>query len=407
MAKMKTPFTALDGKSMCFYRLLGALGAVAAIGLGSALYMEHHGHVVTGMGNQIVWGLPHVFAIFLIVAASGALNVASIASVFGKSPYKPLAPLSGLTALALLAGGLMVLVLDLGRPDRLFVAMTHYNFTSIFAWNVILYNGFFAVVGVYLWTMLDRRMNPHTAKAGLAAFVWRLVLTTGTGSIFGFLVARETYHSAVMAPLFIAMSLSFGTAVFLLVVAGLYRMEGRELGEAIMGRLGKLLAVFVAAVFYFVVVQHLTNLYTARGGEVERFFLGAGGVYTALFWFGQMLVGTAVPLVLLLHPAFKGTRSNLLLAAALVILGGLAQVYVIVIGGQAFPLNLFPGMQVTSGAFDGTVGVYDPSLPEFLLGLGGVAVALLIITVASAALRFLPASLADAAVDPHHAKANA
>ena len=36
-----------------------------------------HGHIVTGMNNQIVWGLPHVFAIFLIVAASGVLNVAS------------------------------------------------------------------------------------------------------------------------------------------------------------------------------------------------------------------------------------------------------------------------------------------------------------------------------------------
>ena len=47
--------------------------------------MEHHGHVVTGMNNQVVWGLPHVFAIFLIVAASGVLNVASIGSVFGRA----------------------------------------------------------------------------------------------------------------------------------------------------------------------------------------------------------------------------------------------------------------------------------------------------------------------------------
>jgi formate-dependent nitrite reductase membrane component NrfD len=43
----------------------------------------------------------------------------------------------------------MVLVLDLGRPDRLIVAMTEYNFKSIFAWNIILYNGFFAIVAVY------------------------------------------------------------------------------------------------------------------------------------------------------------------------------------------------------------------------------------------------------------------
>ena len=73
--------------------------------------MEHNGHYVTGMNNQIVWGMPHVFAVFLIVAASGALNIASISSVFGRVMYKPLGRLSTLLSLALLAGGLMVLVL--------------------------------------------------------------------------------------------------------------------------------------------------------------------------------------------------------------------------------------------------------------------------------------------------------
>ena len=50
----------------------------------------------------------------------------------------------------LLVGGLLVLVLDLGRPDRLIVAMTTYNSKSIFAWNILLYTGFMAVVAVLL-----------------------------------------------------------------------------------------------------------------------------------------------------------------------------------------------------------------------------------------------------------------
>ena len=66
-----------------FWALSAMLGAVVLAGLASAHYMEESGHIVTGMNNRIVWGLPHVFAIFLIVAASGALNVASIGSVFG------------------------------------------------------------------------------------------------------------------------------------------------------------------------------------------------------------------------------------------------------------------------------------------------------------------------------------
>ena len=68
-----------------YWGLLGILAVIAGIGGLSAFYMEHSGHWVTGMNNLVVWGTPHVFAVFLIVAASGALNVASIGSVFGKS----------------------------------------------------------------------------------------------------------------------------------------------------------------------------------------------------------------------------------------------------------------------------------------------------------------------------------
>jgi molybdopterin-containing oxidoreductase family membrane subunit len=75
---------------------------------------------------------------------------------------------------------------------------------------------------------------------------------------------------------------------------------------------------------------------------------------------------------------------------------------VIVIGGQAYPLNLFPGMEVSSSFFDGEVAAYAPTLPEIGLGLGGVAFAGLLVLVGLKVLRFLPATLADAAIDPHH-----
>ena len=201
--KKDIAYREIEGRSLGYYALLGGLGFITLLGLAAAYYMEHNGHIVTGMNNQIVWGMPHVFAVFLIVAASGVLNVASIASVFGKSFYKPLAPLSALLAIAMLAGGLMVLMLDLGRADRVIVAMTYYNFKSVFAWNVFLYTGFFSIVAVYIWAMMERRMNVYSKPAGFAAFIWRLILTTGTGSLFGFLVARQAYDTALLAPMFI------------------------------------------------------------------------------------------------------------------------------------------------------------------------------------------------------------
>jgi len=392
----RTHYSEIEGRSGGYYALIGALGALILAGIGAAWFMDHHGHHVTGMSNRIVWGTPHVFAIFLIVAASGALNVASIASVFGRALYKPLARLSGLLAIALLAGGLAVLVLDLGRPDRQIVAMTHYNFSSIFAWNIFLYTGFLAISAVYLWTMFERRMNRYSQRAGLLAFLWRLVLTTGTGSIFGVLVAREPWGSALLAPLFIVMSFSFGLAVFVLVLMAACRSAGRPLGDVVLHRLRRLLGVFVAVVLYFVAIHHLTNLYIRRQDELERFFLWDGGIYPALFWIGQVLVGGVLPLVLLFGAA---SRRSLATAAACVILGGFAQLYVLLIGGQAYPQLLFPGKEVASSFFDGVVAAYAPSLPEVVLGVGGVALALALIAVALKVLPFLPNSLADGDVD--------
>lgn len=400
----KIAFRTIEGRSFGYLLLLATLGALVLLGMGSAWIMEHNGHHITGMNNQIVWGMPHVFAVFLVVAASGALNVASIASVFGKTAYKPLSRLSGLLALTLLIGGLGVLVLDLGHPDRLVVAMTTYNFKSIFAWNIYLYNGFMVIVGVYLWFQMERRMQRYATAAGWVAFIWRLILTTGTGSIFGFLVAREAYDAAIMAPLFIAMSFSFGLAIFLLVMMASCAWTSRPLGDKLLKRMGKLLAVFIAAVLYFTATQHLTNLYAAQHAGVERFFLVEGGIITTLFWWGQVILGGIVPLALLFLPMTAGTRGGTTLASILVILGGLVQVYVIIVGGQAYPLVLFPGMEVTSSFADGAVAQYWPSWYEIGLGIGGAAFALLAVALAVRVLPFLPASLADSAVDPHHTK---
>lgn len=390
---MKLALRTLDTSPRGFALLLAGLGALLLAGLGAAAFMEHHGHIVTGMDNRIVWGLPHVFAVFLIVAASGALNMASIASVFGRTEYKPLAPLSALLAAALLVGGLAVLMLDLGRPDRLIVAMTHYNFRSIFAWNVFLYTGFLAIVAAYLWTMMERRMNRFSAVAGTAAFVWRIALTTGTGSIFGFLVARHSFDSALLGPYFVVLSLAYGTAVFVLALLAACRAGTRPLGGTTLARLAKLQAIFVAAALYFTAALHLSHLYVARRVGFERFVLLDGGVHTAVFWLGQVAVGGVVPLVLLLAPRAAMTPTRLLASAVAVVLGGLAQMYVTIIGGQAYPLVLFPGKQVTSSFMDGVVHAYTPSLPELLLGLGGVALAALIVAVGTRVLALVPQRL--------------
>lgn len=376
-------------KNRLYYAFLAAAGLVAMAGLYAVYMMEHHGHIITGMNNQIVWGIPHVFAIFLIVAASGVLNIASIGSVFGKAPYKARAPLAGLLSIAMLAGGLTVLMLDLGRPDRIIIAATHYNITSVFAWNVLLYTGMFATVAVYLWTMMERRMNRWNKPAGLAVFAWRFILTTGTGLIFAFLVARQAYGSALLPPLFIVLSFVWGLAVFLVAQTIIYAWNEKKLDPAILQRMNNLLGVFVIGSLYMVAVYHLTNLYFAHLSGFERFILLDGGIYPNLFWWGYLVLGNLLPLALIYRPGACSTTC-VLAAALLVVLGAFALLYVFIIGGQAYPLNIFPGHEVSSSFGDGQIANYHPSLYEFLLGFGGLAIAFIITIAGMRVLSFMP-----------------
>lgn len=388
-----TAYSEIRTSSRAYRALLLVLLVLALAGLGAAHHMDAEGHRVTGMTNQIVWGLPHVFAIFLIVAASGALNVASMSSVFGQQAYRPLARFSAILSLALLFGGLAILLLDLGRPDRLIVAITHYNFKSIFAWNIILYIGFFAVVAVYLWFLMERRMQRFSKHAGLVALIWRLVLTTGTGSIFGFLVAREAYDTAILAPLFVILSFAVGLAVLVLLIMLCFGLDGRELDASLLRRLGRLLGIFTAAVFYFVLVFHLTKLYGTQNHGFERFILLDDGLYSGLFWWVQIGFGNLLPIALVFAPRLQGSGKALAAACALVVVGAFAQLYIIIIGGQAYPLDIFPGYLVESSFHDGAIGAYTPSLWELLLGLGGTTVALLAALLIIRVLPILPETL--------------
>lgn len=392
-----TRYQPLNTVAVDYLLPLLVLIALTAVGGYCAWNMEHQGHHITGMNNSVVWGLPHVFAVSLILAASGALNGATLSSVFGVQVYKPCARLSVVLSICLLIGGLLVLVLDLGRPDRLLIAMTTYNFRSIFSWNIFLYSGFIVVGVIYLATMLERQFNRFTFSMGVLAFVWRLVLTTGTGCIFGFLVGRSALDSAILAPLFIALSLVMGTAVLALVMMLVAQWQRTSLSAQTLNALATLMIWCLLSLLYFSIVHHLTNLYITQHHPDERFVLG--GPYALLFWGGHVVVGVVLPLLLLIRlrrgsrQPDAGTVSTgraLLLPCVAALCGGAALVYVVVIGSQSTAQTLFPDKIVTASTFgDAGYAVYHPSLWEWGLGLGGVAFSLLLFCLV---LRVLPVS---------------
>ena len=379
-------FSTIKGDSLGFYKLLGFLGLLVLLGAVAFFYVEIHGHHVTGMNNKVVWGLPHIVAISLLVMASGALNLGSMSTVFAAKQFKQFGRFSAFLAITLLIGGLAVLMLDLGRPDRMLMPMMYMNFRSMFTWNVFLYTGFMVICFLYLWAMFE---HPKFVKiAGSAAFGWRLVLTTGTGSIFGVIHAREVFHSAITAPTFIAVSLTSGTALSILLLVTTFRLTCRKMDERLVFALRNTLIFFLFLVLYLLVVEKFTKLYSPAFYDVEQWILG--GSYAWLYWGGVVFTGVVGPLMILFSQTLGNQIKGIMMASVLVVIGAFLFVGFVLLAGQSYPLNMFPGYEVISAFQDGQEATYTPSVWEIMLGLGGIGISGLIYLLGIRFFRLLP-----------------
>ncbi|NGZ07263.1 MAG: polysulfide reductase NrfD [Magnetococcales bacterium] len=383
---MLSEFSAIEGRSAGFWKLLAGLVVLVLMGAGSFVYVEIHGHAVTGMNNQIVWGLPHVFAISLLIMASGALNMGSMSTVFAVKQFEQFGRFSAFLSIALLIGGLTVLMLDLGRPDNMLLPMIHMNFRSMFTWNVFLYTGFMTLCLLYLWTMFEYKQ--YKKLIGTAAFGWRLVLTTGTGSIFGVIQGREVFGSAITAPTFVAISLTSGTALGILLLVYTFRFTRRELDDRLIFGMRNALIFFLLLVAYLLVVEKFTRLYDPASYDVESWILT--GPWAWLYWLGVWGIGVLIPLTLMFNRNIGNSVNGVLMASAYVVIGAFCFVAHTLLAGQSYPFDLFPGYTISSAFLDGDAGRYAPTLNELLLGLGGVGISGLIYVLGIRFFRMLP-----------------
>ena len=157
-----------------------------------------------------------------------------------------------------------------------------------------------------------------------------------------------------MAPLFIAASFLYGLSFTVLVLIIMTRETREELmDDEMIAKFRGLLLIFAFGVLFFTAVQHLTKFYSAEHRGVELFLLRDGGVYPLVFWLGQIVIGSLAPLAFCCfvrrarRPAGADARLDPVPDRRP------RQMYVTIIGGQAYPLDIFPGYQVSSSFFDG------------------------------------------------------
>jgi len=385
---MEILYQPIAGRSRGYYTLLAALLALIAGGVFATFYMIVHGLHHSGMTNRVPWGLQIVMAIFYIGLSAGSLVVSGLYGIFGKLEYKPFARIAAFLAMLFLIAGLLSIVTDQGRIDRVFVEpFAHLNPSSMFSINPALYVGHIMICIIYLWALFKEK-GRLTKVSSVAVVLWALCVHTGTGAIFAF-TPRELYNTALLPPSFVAAALSSGAALMIIVLTSLFRVTKRHLDMALVIWLGRLMAVFIVVAMYVILIENAHRLYLFGSREAASYFL-FNGYHAWLFWGGLIVVGSVIPAVLLFRRRTGTSVPWIIFSSALVVVGVLCERYLIVLPGLEHPPDLFPGMEIVGSALDEGIVAYAVSPLEIMQALGVLSLIGFIFVLGLKYLPFLP-----------------
>ena len=371
---MEIKYKAIEGTSKRFYAAVAVLAVFTAAGVYSTLLMHHHGVGLTGMNNRVPWGLQIILAVYYIGLSAGSLVVSGLYGVFGKLDYKPFARLAAYLAMLFLIAGLLSILTDQGRIDRVFVEpFVHFNLRSMFSINPGLYGGHIMLCVIYLWALF-REMKLLTKVSAFTVVIWAIVVHSGTAAIFGF-VPRELYQSSLLPPSFVVAAAASGAAFMILCLVALFKLTKRHLDGELVTWLGRLMSVFVLVVLYLLLIENLHRYYMVESRDAARHFLFEG-FHGVLLWGGMLAIGFIIPLFILFSRKGRTVR-GVVIAAGLVVFGVLCERYLIVIPGLLHPADLFPGMEIVASpdafaAYTVVEGVasYSVTFYEVLQALG-------------------------------------
>jgi len=391
---MALEYTAVEGKSRGYRWLVAILIIIAIAGLVCLGISYIAGHQVFGSNNLIPWGMPIVLAIYLIGLSAGSLILSSLTYVFGREEYKPIARMAVFLAIVLIFGAVGSILIDLGRPEkfwRLFGFFLTNNMKSMFAMNGVLYGGYFAITMVYLGFIMANNLK-FTRIMGMIAVGWAILVHMGTGAIFGFVAARETWTSPIKPLEFLAAALTSGLALLILAVVGTFKFSHRSVKKETIFSLGRMLSIFIIILLVLIAIDKLTHFY-APARDATAFMLS--GHFSWIFWVLQIGMGAVIPLAILFNPRTNKKMPALCIAAASVVVGVFFERYYLVIPGAAYPMEYYPGE--IQGMW-GALGSFAITPVEVTLSVGILALAALLYVLGLKYMSLLPAGNGDEGV---------
>lgn len=386
---------------------IGVLILVCIIGLYAYYRQLTKGLVVTNMRDYVSWGIYiSNFVFFVAISLVGSLITAvlRLADVHWSTPLTRIAEIIAVSAISFAA---VIIVVDMGRPDRFTHLFIYGRLQSPIIWDVIVIGTYFFLSLLLLYFPLLPDLKILIANKsklpkwmnGLYRFMgsfWKgtsaqfkisdkaitilcitiipvaFAIHTVTSWLFA-TTYRPGWDSTNFGAYFISGAFlvgAGGVVVAMYVFRKFYHLE-KYITEYHFERMGRIVVMLALLYLYFNINEYLVPAFKMKKPEKTHLTNLFGGDFAPVFWFA-ILVGIIIPIIILI---FRSGRKPfpMFIAGLLVVIGAWFKRYLIVTPTLLHP---FLAMDDAPESFRH----YFPSWEEWAIAMGSLAGALLVIT---------------------------
>ena len=384
---------------------------------GIAVYIKQlsNGLAITAMRDYVSWGIYiSNFVFFVAISLVGSL-ITAILYMLKIEWRAPLTRIAELIAAASIFCAACIIIVDMGRPDRLLNIFIHGRIQSPIVWDIIVVVTYMAISLLLLYfpmlpglamcrdnlkdiprwqhkmyriLSMGWKGEPRQFRVIekciriLSILIIPVALTIHTVTSWLFATTfRPGWDSTNLGPYFVAGAFVAGAAAVIIGMFIFFQFNPnykKYITHYHFDKMGRLLVLLLLVYLYFNVNEYLIPAYKMKSTEAEHLIELFTGKYSWMFWSVQ-IIGMVIPLILLLSK--KGRKPLPIFILSIIVLAGAwFKRYLIVVPTLLHPF--FPMQDVPESYMQ-----YIPTWEEWTITISSLAGAVLIITLFA---RFFP-----------------
>jgi molybdopterin-containing oxidoreductase family membrane subunit len=355
--------------------------------------------------------------VFFVATSLVGMLITAVLGMLGIRWAAPLSRIAEIIALGFAAVAGLVIVVDMGRPDRLLNVFIYGRFQSPILWDLTVVITYTVISALLLYLPLipdlkicaERLEKAHPVQRKLYRILslgWKdhpgqvqiikrgirilsiliipvaLAIHTVTSWLFA-VTTRPGWDSTIFGPYFVTGAFVSGTAAVILAMYFFrrnYRLNA-YITDFHFDKMAKLLVLVSLVYLYFNINEFLVPGFKLKKADAVHLHALFSGHYAWMFWVTQIF-GLILPIILLLFRIFRKPASAFIIAL-FVLAGSWFKRYLIVVPTMEHP---FLPVQHLPPSF----ALYTPTLIETTITLGTIFLTLIIITVLSKFLPIIP-----------------